>query len=63
MTSDAIAVRGVNGNADLPTAGQITAGEWNDLQNWKDWLELTTERSVCLYMFRIDRITLWQERR
>jgi len=41
--SDAIAVRGVGGSADLPNAGQITAGEWNDLQNWKDWLELTTD--------------------
>lgn len=29
--------------SDLPSAGQITAGEWNDLQNWKDWLELTTD--------------------
>lgn len=24
----------------LPKAGLITAGEWNDLQNWADWTEL-----------------------
>jgi len=41
--SDAIAVRGVSSIQDLPSAGQITAGEWNDLQNWKDWLDLTTD--------------------
>jgi len=24
----------------LPSSGQITAGEWNDLHNWKDWIAL-----------------------
>ncbi len=24
-------------------AGQLTAAEWNDLTNWKDWLELTQD--------------------
>lgn len=24
----------------MPEAGQVTAGEWNDLHNWKDWMEL-----------------------
>ena len=46
MTSDAVAIRGIASTAerqDLPSAGQITAGEWNDLQNWKDWLELTAD--------------------
>ncbi len=28
---------------NLPSAGQITAGEWNDLQNWKDWISLTQD--------------------
>ena len=27
----------------LPSAGQITAGEWNDLNNWEDWKSLIAE--------------------
>lgn len=26
--------------SDFPASGQVTAGEWNDLINWKDWLAL-----------------------
>ncbi len=40
-SAGAIATRGKA--SDLPSAGQITAGEWNDLQNWRDWLELTAD--------------------
>ncbi len=32
--------RTVARNTPLPEAGQITAGEWNDLYNWKDWIAL-----------------------
>jgi hypothetical protein len=28
------------GGTDLPPSGQLTAGEWNDLQHWDYWLEL-----------------------
>lgn len=28
------------GQETLPKSGQITAGEWNDLHNWKDWIDL-----------------------
>ena len=28
---------------DLPSAGQMTAGEWNDLNNWEDWNNLINE--------------------
>ena len=28
-----------------PEAGQITAGEWNDLNKWDDWKELLTDES------------------
>lgn len=28
----------------LPTSGQITAGEWNDLNNWEDWKSLVKEK-------------------
>ncbi|MEM6963731.1 MAG: carboxypeptidase regulatory-like domain-containing protein [Bacteroidota bacterium] len=27
----------------LPKAGQLTAGEWNDLEHWKDWQKLEKE--------------------
>jgi hypothetical protein len=29
----------------LPSAGQITAGEWNDLNNWEDWNNLILEEN------------------
>jgi hypothetical protein len=29
-----------NGNGDSDSSGLITAGEWNDLENWNFWLEL-----------------------
>ncbi|WP_339649504.1 vWA domain-containing protein [uncultured Salegentibacter sp.] len=29
-----------NGNGDSDSSGMITAGEWNDLENWNFWLEL-----------------------
>ena len=28
---------------NLPSAGQMTAGEWNDLNNWEDWNNLINE--------------------
>ncbi len=28
---------------ELPSSGQMTAGEWNDLHNWKSWIKLTEE--------------------
>ena len=44
MMADA-SVRRTSGGTknNLPSAGQITAGEWNDRQNWKDWIELTQD--------------------
>ncbi len=33
----------VSGVAELPSSGQMTAGEWNDLHNWKKWVQLTEE--------------------
>jgi hypothetical protein len=35
----------INMAPDLPGSGQITAGEWNDLSNWKDWLDLLSEET------------------
>lgn len=29
-----------NGNGDSDSSGLITAGEWNDLENWNFWLDL-----------------------
>jgi len=34
---------------DMPNAGQITAGEWNDLQNWADWTELNEKEAYNQY--------------
>lgn len=31
--------------AILPASGQMTVGEWNDLHNWADWLELMEDDS------------------
>ncbi len=33
----------------LPKAGLITAGEWNDLQNWADWTELNEKEAYNQY--------------
>ncbi|NNF35806.1 MAG: T9SS type A sorting domain-containing protein [Saprospiraceae bacterium] len=33
-------LRGYTTEKSLPGSGQITAGEWNDLNNWNDWKEL-----------------------
>ena len=33
-------IRGIAPEPSLPGSGQITAGEWNDLHNWKAWQEL-----------------------
>lgn len=30
-------------SADIPDAGQLTAGEWNDLNNWSDWNKLVKD--------------------
>jgi len=30
----------IGDKSSLPSSGQVTAGEWNDLHNWKDWVEL-----------------------
>ncbi len=30
---------------DLPESGQVTCGEWNDLHNWRDWIDLLKEDS------------------
>ena len=39
----------------LPKSGQITAGEWNDLHNWKDWMSLleNEEYSIMTNRFEI----------
>ena len=45
--SSEIMIRGFASEAkirELPSAGQITAGEWNDLNNWKDWKNLLQEQ-------------------
>lgn len=33
------------GKSSLPSSGQITAGEWNDLYNWKEWIALLEEEN------------------
>ena len=33
---------------DLPSSGQMTAGEWNDLHNWKDWMELLDDENYSI---------------
>jgi len=40
--------------AELPNAGQMTAGEWNDLHNWKDWLTLLEDESYSIMMERFE---------
>lgn len=34
---------------DRPRAGQLTAGEWNDLHNWEDWQALQEEEGYKKY--------------
>ncbi|MEM9546589.1 MAG: carboxypeptidase regulatory-like domain-containing protein [Bacteroidota bacterium] len=36
----------------LPESGQMTAGEWNDLHNWKDWMELLKDENYGIMMER-----------
>ena len=38
--------------SDLPKSGQMTAGEWNDLHNWKDWLTLLEDENYGIMMER-----------
>lgn len=37
------------GDSDLPDAGQITAGEWNDLDHWDFWNELMQKQEFSEY--------------
>lgn len=39
---------------DLPKAGQMTAGEWNDLHNWKDWVDLLADDNYSIMMERFE---------
>jgi len=46
MTSFAMGHSGgsiMTARKELPSAGQMTAGEWNDLNNWEDWKALLEE--------------------
>lgn len=36
----------------LPKSGQMTAGEWNDLHNWKDWMTLLENENYSIMMER-----------
>ena len=38
----------------LPKSGQMTAGEWNDLHNWKDWMTLLEEESYGIMTERFE---------
>ncbi len=38
--------------SSLPKSGQMTAGEWNDLHNWKDWMALLEEENYSIMMER-----------
>ncbi len=38
----------------LPTSGQITAGEWNDLHNWKDWIALLDNEDYSIMTERFE---------
>jgi len=38
--------------SELPVSGQMTAGEWNDLHNWKDWLTLLEDEDYSIMMER-----------
>lgn len=39
---------------ELPNSGQMTAGEWNDLHNWKDWLTLLEDENYSIMMERFE---------
>jgi len=47
MTTSALPPKGrIRPNLpENPDAGQITAGEWNDLNNWKDWQNLLNDNN------------------
>ena len=38
----------------LPSSGQITAGEWNDLHNWKDWMRLMEDEDYSIMTERFE---------
>ena len=38
----------------LPSSGQMTAGEWNDLHNWKDWMELLENEDYSIMTERFE---------
>jgi len=38
----------------LPKSGQMTAGEWNDLHNWKDWLTLMDDENYSIMTERFE---------
>lgn len=39
-----------NGSGDVdPQAGQITAGEWNDLKNWNFWMDLMQDQEYSSF--------------
>ncbi|MEE9438666.1 MAG: T9SS type A sorting domain-containing protein, partial [Saprospiraceae bacterium] len=39
---------------ELPESGQLTAGEWNDLHNWKDWMELLKNEDYSIMTNRFE---------
>ncbi|MDX2133181.1 MAG: carboxypeptidase regulatory-like domain-containing protein [Saprospiraceae bacterium] len=55
----------VSSNPGTPRAGQLTAGEWNDLHNWnKHWLDLLADGEIDPYMAQYgfypkNRFTVW----
>lgn len=38
----------------LPSSGQITVGEWNDLHNWKDWMTLMEDEEYSIMTERFE---------
>ena len=52
-------IRGID-KSTLPESGQITAGEWNDLHNWKDWMALLEEEN---YSIMTERYQIYPTRR
>jgi len=38
----------------LPKSGQMTAGEWNDLHNWKDWMTLLEDETYSIMTERFE---------
>lgn len=39
---------------ELPESGQITVGEWNDLHNWRDWVDLLQDESYGIMTERFE---------